>query len=292
MRVALLGFGLIGGSIARSLRRDEGDWEIAAWSPSGDGPARARDEGVVDEASTSPDEAVRDAVLIVLAGPPLATLEAIDELGRGALAEAIRSDAVVTDVSSTKGAVMDRAEAAGLRFVGGHPMAGRETAGYQASDEDLFVGRPWVIVPGPRAQPGDVERVEALAVACGARPVAMTAAAHDAAVAAISHLPLVVAAALVEAVAGTGDAPDRPDWPVVAGLAASGWQGITRLARGDTTMGAGIVATNGRAIAARVRDLRDALDAWLQELERTGGPDAASVAERLAAARRRLEAAD
>ena len=157
---------------------------------------------------------------------------------------------------------------------------------------DLFDGRPWVIVPGPRAQPGDVERVEALAVACGARPVAMTAAEHDAAVAAISHLPLVVAAALVEAVAGTGDAPDREDWPVAAGLAASGWQGITRLARGDTTMGAGIIATNGPAIAARVRDLRDALDAWLKELERAGGPDAASVAERLAAARRRLEAAD
>ncbi len=118
----------------------------------------------------------------------------------------------------------------------------------------------------------------------------MTAAEHDAAVAAISHLPLVVAAALVEAVAGTGDAPDRADWPVAAGLAASGWQGMTRLARGDTTMGAGIIATNGPAIAARVRDLRDALDAWLEELERAGGPDAASVAERLAAARRRLEA--
>jgi prephenate dehydrogenase len=292
MRVALLGFGLIGGSIARSLRRDAGDWSIAAWSPSGDGPGRARDEGVVDAASASPDEAVRDADLVVLAGPPLAILDVIDELGRGALAAALRANTVVTDVSSTKGAVMDRAEAAGLRFVGGHPMAGRETSGYEASDADLFVGRPWVIVPGPRARPEDVERVEALAVACGARPVAITALEHDAAVAAMSHLPLVVAAALVEAVAGAGDAPDRADWPAAAGLAASGWQGMTRLARGDTTMGAGIIATNGPAIAARVRDLRDALDAWLQELDRAGGPDAAAVAERLAAARRRLEAAE
>jgi prephenate dehydrogenase len=292
MRVALLGFGLIGGSIARSLRRDARDWTIAAWSPSGDGPARARHEGVVDTASTSPGEAVRDADLLVLAGPPLATLEMIDELGGGALADAIRPDAVVTDVSSTKRVIVDRAEAAGLRFVGGHPMAGRETSGYEASDAGLFDGRPWVIVPGRRAQREDVERVEALAKACGARPVEMSAAEHDAAVAAISHLPLVVAAALVEAVAGTGDAPDRADWPLAAGLAASGWQGITRLARGDTTMGAGIIATNAPAIAARVRDMRDALDAWLEELDQAGGPDAAAVAERLAAARRRLEAAE
>ena len=292
MRVALLGFGLIGGSIARSLRRDLAEWTIAAWSPSGDGPARARDEGVVDDAWTSPGDAVRDAELIVLAGPPLATLDLIDDLGRGGLAEAMRPDAVVTDVASTKQAVMARAEAARLRFVGGHPMAGLEVSGYGASTADLFDGRPWLVVPGSRATDGDRERVERLARACGARPVEMTAAEHDAAVAAISHLPLVVAAALVEAVAGTGDGPDRADWPVAAGLAASGWQGMTRLARGDVAMGAGIIATNGPAIAARIRDLRDALDAWLGELDRSGGPDAAAVAERLAAARRRLDAAE
>lgn len=292
MRVALLGFGLMGGSIARSLRRDSGDWSIAAWSPSGGGPVRARDEGVVDDVSTSPVDAVRDAELIVIAGPPLATLDLIDELGRGALAGAIGPDAVMTDVASTKQAVMARADAAGLRFVGGHPMAGREASGYQASTADLFDGRPWVIVPGSRGTAADRERVERMARACGARPVEMTAAEHDAAVAAISHLPLVLAVALVEAVAGAGDGADRADWPTAELLAASGWQGMTRLARGDVEMGAGILATNGPAIATRVRDLRDALDAWLMELDRAGGPDATGVAERLAAARRRLEAAE
>jgi len=292
MRVALLGFGLIGGSIARSLRRDASEWSIAAWSPSGDGPARARDEGVVADACTSPDDAVRDAELVVLAGPPLAALELIDEMSRGGLASAMGPDAVVTDVASTKQAIMARAEAARLRFVGGHPMAGREASGYEGSSADLFADRPWVVVPGARASSADRERVERLARACGGRPVEMTAAAHDAAVAAISHLPLVVAAALVEAVVGTGDGPDRGDWPVAGSLAASGWQGMTRLARGDVAMGAGIVATNAPAIAARIRDVRDALDTWLHELDRAGGPDAAAVAERLAAARRRLEAAE
>ena len=104
---------------------------------------------------------------------------------------------------------------------------------------------------------------------------------HDAAVAAISHLPLVVAAALVEAVAGAARLATEPDWPAAAGLAASGWAGMTRLARGDVAMGAGIVATNAPAIAGRLRELRAALDGWLDELDGTGGPDAAAIAARL-----------
>ena len=289
MRVALLGFGLIGGSIARALRRDSGDWRIAAWSPSGDGPRAARIQGVLHEASPSPRDAIEGADLIVLAGPPLATLALIDDMGRGGLAASVAPDALVTDVASTKETIGQRADEAGLRFVGGHPMAGRELTGFDASAADLFDGRPWVVVPGARATPDDLARVEALAVACGAIPARMTAREHDATVAGISHLPLVVATALVEAVAGAGDGPNRPDWPIAASLAASGWQGMTRLARGDEEMGAGIMATNGPAIAARLRDLRTALDGWLRELERDGGPDAESLNARLTAARRRLE---
>jgi prephenate dehydrogenase len=117
----------------------------------------------------------------------------------------------------------------------------------------------------------------------------MTAAAHDEAVAAISHLPLVVAAALVEAVVGAGST-EREDWPTAAGLAAGGWRDMTRLARGDVAMGAGIVATNGPAIAARVRDMIAVLETWLAELERSGGPDEDEVAARLRTARDRLAA--
>jgi prephenate dehydrogenase len=289
MRVAMLGFGLIGGSIARALRRDGGAWTIAAWSPSGVGPRLAAEEGIIDVAWTSPGDTIRDADLIILAGTPLGTLELIDDLGRGGLAGTLRGDAVVTDVTSTKEVVVRRADAARLRFVGGHPMAGREQSGWAASSADLFDGRPWVVVPGRRATPEDRGRVELVARACGARPVEMTAADHDSAVAAISHLPLVLSAALVEAVAGAGDGADRPDWPTAADLAAGGWHGMTRLARGDEAMGAGMIATNGPAIAGRLRDLQSVLHDWLRELERDGGPDAVAVAARLAAARRRLE---
>lgn len=293
MRVALLGLGLIGGSIVRALRSGVGaegadePWSIAAWSPSGEGPAAALADGVIEVAAMTPEAAIGGADLVVLAGPAPVVLADLDELAgvwRGSLAP----DAVITDVASTKSAIVLRATALGLRFVGGHPMAGRETSGYGASRADLFIDRPWVVVPsGDRAAE---ERVERLAAATGARVQRMSATTHDEAVAAISHLPLVVAAALVEAIAGGGRGGPREGWSAAAGLAASGWRDTTRLARGDVDMGAGIITTNTPAIAARLRDLVAVLEDWLTDLERLGDPDADHIAMRLSDARARLEA--
>ncbi len=292
MRIGLLGLGLIGGSVVRALREPptsepSGPSSIAAWTPSGRGPAAALEDGVIDRVAASPEEAIEGADLVVLAGPAPDCLAQLDELA-GPWRRLLGPDVVVTDVASTKEAIVLRATALGLRFVGGHPMAGRETSGYSASSADLFIDRPWVVVPTSDA--AAVERVESLARACGARPVRLGAAAHDRAVAGISHLPLVVAAALVEAVAGGASAGPTGDWPIAADLAATGWRDTTRLARGDVTMGAGIIATNAPALAARVRELISALDGWLAELERPGGPDSGEIAERLRAARERLEA--
>ncbi len=268
----MLGLGLIGGSVARAAIG--AGMTVRAWTPAGAGPRLAVDDGIAPAAS--PDEAVDGADLVVLAAPPLATLDLIDELGAAAR---LAPDVVVTDVTSTKVAIVDRARAAGLRFVGGHPLAGRETTGYAASEPDLFVDRPWVIVP-PDPPDTDAEtRVETLVAACGARPVRMSAVAHDRAVAAISHLPLLVAAALTETVAGSAD------WEVARGLAAGGWASMTRLARGDAGMGAGILATNHAEVAARLRELVATLDAWGADLERA---DADTLRDRLAAARTAL----
>lgn len=290
MRVAFLGLGLIGGSVARALRGGPGSgaWRLAAWTPSGSGPRDALAAGVIDVAAATPEEALANADLIILAGPAPDCLAMLDDLA-GSWRDVLAPDAVITDVSSTKAAIVLRAAALGLRFVGGHPMAGRETSGYAASDPALFVDRPWVIVP--TADEAAVERVEALARSTGARPLRLAAAAHDAAVAAISHLPLIVAASLVEAAAG-GAAGERDDWPTAARLAAGGWRDTTRVARGEVAMGTGIVTTNAEAIAARLRDLIGVLGAWLTELERPGGPDPVIVAERLREARARLEAMD
>ena len=292
MRIGLLGLGLIGGSVARALRdqsrfEPSAPWAVAAWTPTGRGLESAREDGVIDQVARSPESVIDGADLVILAGPALDILAQLDELA-GPWHHLLAPDAVVTDVASTKEAIVLRATALGLRFVGGHPMAGRDTSGYEASSADLFVDRPWVVVPTSDA--AAVERVERLAVACGARPVRLGAADHDRAVAGISHLPLVVAAALVEAVAGGGTTGPSADWPAAANLAATGWRDTTRLARGDATMGASIIATNAPALAARVRDLLALLEGWLAELERPGGPDADEIADRLQSARDRLEA--
>jgi prephenate dehydrogenase len=287
MRVAFLGLGLIGGSVARALRAVDpsGDrWHLAAWTAGGEGPRRALAAGIVDEACASLDVAVRGADLVVLAAPPLACAALVRTVGeRRAL---LAPGATVTDVASTKVAVTAAARDAGIAFVGGHPMAGRETSGFDAADAALFAGRPWVVTEAVAG--GDPALVRRLAVACGAVPVDLDAARHDHLVAAISHVPLLTSVSLVEAVAGTGPEPD-PEWPAAAALAASGWRDTTRLARGDATMGAEIAASNAGPIAAVLRTYRSRVDAWIEALEAPGGPDADALRARLEHARDRLE---
>jgi len=289
MRVAILGLGQIGGSVGRALVAAGDPWRVAGWTRSADARHAAAADGI--DVAGSIGEACTGADAIVLAVPPLACLELLDELA-GGLRSATDQDAVITDVASTKAAICARAAGHGLRFVGGHPMAGREASGYAAADAALFAGRPWVIVPSDPPDIAAEDRVANIAATCGARIVRLGAVEHDAAVGAISHLPLVVAAALVESVAGGLNGAEREDWPVAAGLAATGWEGMTRLARGDVEMGTGIAATNAPAIASRLRDLRSVLDAWLAYLEGPSGPDAAQIEARLLAAREMLKSTD
>jgi prephenate dehydrogenase len=302
-RIAFLGLGLIGGSIARALRAGGGGWskaELVAWTPSNRGPSEALLAGVIDRAADSVPKAIRGADLVILAAPPSETIMLLEDLAES-WRSSLSSEAVITDVTSTKVAIVTRAASLGLRFVGGHPMAGREAIGFGASVADLFVDRPWAVVSPGGAAPRDVENIEDLARTCRARPLRMAAAEHDAATAAVSHVPLIVAAALVEALPAI-------EWEPLAAaraaeLAASGWLSATRLARGDPTMGAGIAATNAHPIALQLRAFRDALDAWLLELERgdgrgtngsgsSAGPDPDRLRARFAAARDRLARMD
>jgi prephenate dehydrogenase len=279
MRVAILGLGQIGGSVGRALVAAGDPWRVAGWTPSEASRQAAAADGI--DVAASIGEACSGADAIVLAAPPLACLDLLDALA-GALRPLVDPDAVITDVASTKAAICARAAGHGLRFVGGHPMAGREASGYAAADAGLFAGRPWVIVPPDPPDVAAEDRVANIAATCGARIVRLGAVEHDAAVGAISHLPLVMAAALVEAVAS------RPGWPTARNLASTGWASMTRLARGDVEMGAGILATNGPLVASRLRDLRDVLDRWLADLD-PATPDPERLRDRLAAAKRQLE---
>jgi prephenate dehydrogenase len=306
MRIAFIGFGLVAGSVARALRRlppaevpsradatsDAEDsrsihrpW-VVAWSPSGEGPRTAVADGVIDEAAAGIRAALDAADLVVLAGPADTVLALVPRLALGGDLRAVLGDgATITDVASTKSAIMHAADAAELPFVGGHPMAGRESRGYGASDEAMLSGRPWVIVRGASARAMDAERVQWLARSVGAEPVLATATEHDRAVAAVSHLPLVVAAALAETVAGD-DA-----WPhsLARALSATGWQSSTRLARGDPAMGAGILATNAAATRDQLRSFRAVLDGWITALDSAEAPDSGTLQERLERARASLD---
>ena len=292
MHLGFIGLGLIGGSIARAVRAnpETASWTMSAWSPSGAGPRQAATDGAIDRAAQSAADALVDADLVLLAGPPTACLAALDDLA-GPWRGSVLETAVFTDVASTKGAIVERADATGLRFVGGHPMAGLEVSGFGASRADLFAGRPWVIVPGRVAQPADVGLVTTLAEACGARVIQLDAAPHDRAVAAISHLPLVLASALVETVAGATAASAPEDWSTASLLAASGWRDMTRLAGGEPAMGAGIAVTNAAALSDQLRGLEATLASWREALDRHDGPDESAIRERLAATKRRLEEA-
>ena len=283
-RIAFLGLGLIGGSIVMAIRDAGYRGTIVAWTPEGRGPGEAQRRGLIDVVAEGPEEALRDAGLVVLAGPPRAVLDSVASMG-GPWRASLSRGATITDVASTKveiGRAAGRA-GAGLPFVGGHPMAGKEATGLAASSADLFVGRPWVIVAGDAEEP-HIARVMALAEAAGAVATPLGAVEHDTIAASISHVPLVVSAALAEAVALTprGDS----SWPMARFLAAGGWRDMTRLARGDPEMGAGILATNAAAVAAGLRAVREALDAWIVALD---APDAESIRGRLAAVKAELD---
>jgi len=264
-RLAVLGFGLIGGSIVQALaQRRPGAWVVTAWSRSADGPRQALAAGLLSAVAADPDVAAAAAEVTLLAASPMANVELVSRVGPAIAA----AGGLLTDVTSVQAPMTAAAaQVSDLRAVGGHPMSGRERAGYEAADPELFVGRPWVVLPGPSATPDDIELVERLATDCGARPVRLDPAAHDAAVALISQLPLVVAASLVAA------ASEAPEWPVARTLTAQGWRDTTRLARGDPALGAGMLALNAGRVADALRRQRAVLDTWQRRLDALAADD-------------------
>jgi prephenate dehydrogenase len=242
--VAIVGLGLIGGSLARALTR-------AGYHVVGIDRARVRRRaaraGAVAQTAGSVEAAARMDV-VVLAAPPEANLRLLRRLARVA-----RPGLVVTDVGSVKRPIAEEAARLGLEsFVGGHPMAGNEGTGFPASRPDLFRGRPWVI--SPSRDPRAARRVRALVRAAGARPVEVEPAAHDRAVAFLSHLPQVVARALAAAARGDVQAGRR------LSLAGPGFQDMTRLARSPRRLWREILAQNeaevARALGTFLRVLR------------------------------------
>jgi prephenate dehydrogenase len=278
-RLCVVGPGLLGGSVALAARARGLAREIVAVGRSDASVAPALRAGVVDRAGTDLAEGLRGSDLCLLA-TPVATLER-------QLAEvwaAAEDDAVITDVGSTKGRIVERAErlAAGrpLAFVGSHPMAGSERAGFAEARADLFVAATVILTPTERTAPAALARVRGFWEAMGARITVLDPVTHDRATAAVSHLPHLVADALVDAVL-------RMD-PAFLDIAARGFRDTTRIAASSPPIWREIFQDNRVALAEAVAAFRKSLDHFEDVL---AAGDAAAVEaelERIKQQRERL----
>lgn len=273
-RIAVVGLGLLGGSLARAARARGLADAVVGSGRRAEALAAAVRDGVVDE--TAPvEEAVRGADLVVLA-TPVGAMAGL--LGRAAphLAEGV----VVTDVGSVKGPVVETLPGrlpAGAHFVGSHPMAGSHRRGVEHARADLFEGAPCVVTPTADADPAAVAQVEALWRALGAQVVRRTPDAHDAEVAWTSHLPHVLAFAFARALAAA---------PAGAGeLAGSGFRDFTRIAHSDPELWSEILCANRKALSGPLQRAAEELAALARAIE-SGDADAGERA--LAAARESL----
>jgi len=250
-RLSLVGLGLLGGSVAKAARGLRLADEIVAVGRDRERLEPALRDGMVDRVTTDLADGVAGADFCLLA-TPVATLAAL----LPAVWAALPADAVLTDVGSTKAAIVRAAERLGearpLAFVGSHPMAGSEQAGYRVSRPDLFRGATVILTPTERTDSHAVKRVGAFWEALGGRLVTLDPLTHDRATAAISHLPHLVADALVDAVV-------RMD-PRFFEVAGRGFKDTTRIAASDARVWREIFQENRVGLTEALGAFRAALD--------------------------------
>ena len=269
-RLGILGLGAIGGSLARQAKA-AGIGRVVGWSPEPAERVAAVQQGALDDAPHTAAEVAARAELLVLAAPPAANLELLARLG-----PRLPAGALVTDTGSVKRAAVARAEALGLgaRFAGSHPLAGTERNGFEASRADLFRGAVVYVTPARGGEAAAREIAHFWEDVCGAQPVVMEAAAHDAQLAVTSHVPQIVASLLGQYL--------MRHLPPGAGL-GPGARDSTRLAGGEPRLWTEILLMNRDEILPALR----ALEEPLGELERAlEAGDAEAVREWLAAASR------
>ena len=283
MNIAIVGVGLIGGSFARALRRETGGLRVVGIDRE---PASLDDAlrmGVIDEAATLASVADCDAVLIAVPVRqfPIVIAE---------LSGYLKPETVITDAGSTKQDVIAAARAAlGAKvsqFVPGHPIAGREHAGVAASEIALFQGKNVVLTPIVENTAQSIERVRTLWQTCGARVVEMPAETHDAVFAAVSHLPHLLAFALVDEFAA------RPNAKTLFSFAASGFRDFTRIAGSSPEMWRDIALNNRDALLHEVNAYETQLTGLRKMLEGNNGDALEAMMSRAKHARDRWMAGE
>jgi prephenate dehydrogenase len=257
-RVAIIGLGLIGGSIGLALHKATAAQEVTGYDLGRGVTDQARKLGAIDVPYTALADAVRGAELVVLATPIGAMRSLLQNI-----ASVVTPGAVVTDVASTKTQVISWAEEflpAQVAFVGGHPMTGKEQSGVEAADAALFQGRIYCLTPTQRTRPSAINKVSTFVEALGGRVRFLEPAEHDGQVAGVSHLPFIASIALMKAV-GEGAA-----WGDASLLAANGFRDMTRLAAGSPEMYRDICLTNHDALLRWLDDYITTLHTFRQQI--------------------------
>ncbi|HEU5383110.1 MAG TPA: prephenate dehydrogenase [Ktedonobacteraceae bacterium] len=250
-RVAIVGLGLIGGSMGLALRQARAAQQVVGYDLGRGVSEQARRIGAIDQTYNALTDAVRGAELIILA-TPVGTMRTLLQ----DLATMASPGSVITDVASTKSQVISWAEEflpGNIYFVGGHPMAGKEVSGIEAADPALFQQHIYCLTPTKKTSPAALNKVAQMIETLGARVRFLEPAEHDGQVAQVSHLPFLASAALMQSVTGSGS------WADASLLASSGFRDTTRLAAGSPEMYRDICLTNNEAL------LR-ALDGYLATL--------------------------
>jgi prephenate dehydrogenase len=251
-KISIFGVGLIGGSFALALKQAGAVAQVVGVGRSTSSLLRARELGIIDAAAASVAEATAGADLILVAAP-VAQTEAI----LASIAPHLQPGTVVTDAGSTKTDVVAAARSALGRklaqFVPGHPIAGREQNGPDAALADLYVGKKAVLTPLPENSADDIERVAQAWHLCGAIIHRLSAQEHDRVFAAVSHLPHLLAYALVD------DIANKPHADLLFQYAASGFRDFTRIAGSSPEMWRDISLANQSALLAE-------LDAYIAQL--------------------------
>ena len=252
-KITIIGVGLIGGSFALALKKARVVEQVMGVGRSAEVLARAAELGIVDCITRSMEEAVDGADLVLIATPVAQTGAIL-----GALAPFLQPHTIVTDAGSTKGDVVAAARLAlGAKigqFVPGHPIAGRESNGPEAALADLYVGKKVVLTPLPENMPAAIECAGAAWSACGAIVHRLSARQHDRVFAAVSHLPHLLAYALVDQI-------DRaPEAELLFQYAASGFRDFTRIAGSSPEMWRDIALANRSALQSEIEDYSSRLD--------------------------------
>ncbi len=261
--VAVLGLGLIGGSLARALRHSGFSRRIIGYGHREPSLRRGVELGVIDSFTLDLDEVLQQADLLVICTPTLVAADMLRQiLPRLAAAG---SGPVVTDAASVKGLLREVAiEVSGAmppQLVLGHPIAGSERSGVDASDQDLFRDHRVILTPETDTDPDALALVRAMWASTGAEVLDMGVAEHDAVLAATSHLPHILAYALVDALAGSDASED------IFRFAAGGFRDFTRIASSDPVMWRDIAIANQAALVAAIDDFSRHLQALRQAVQ-------------------------